>query len=113
MCETCFGPLVIIYDYDAIGNAISREKIASRDRNLWRYRAAPHRGRTAADWYALGIYAAGESPSARGSFGSPGALHKDDSVNHPTFSYKDRVVSVNFDQLYQDLNPPIVKAAGT
>jgi threonine synthase len=38
---------------------------------------------------------------------------KDDSVNHPTFSYKDRVVAVNFDQLYQDLNPPIVKAAGT
>ena len=38
VCETCFGPLEIVYDYDAITNAISREKIASHDKNLWRYR---------------------------------------------------------------------------
>ena len=38
MCETCFGPLEIVYDYDAIKKSISREKIASRDKNLWRYR---------------------------------------------------------------------------
>ena len=38
VCETCFGPLEIVYDYDGIKKSISREKIASRDRNLWRYR---------------------------------------------------------------------------
>jgi threonine synthase len=38
VCETCFGPLEIVYDYAAIGKNISREKIAARDKNLWRYR---------------------------------------------------------------------------
>jgi len=37
VCETCFGPLEIVYDYEAIANAISREKIAGREKN-WRYR---------------------------------------------------------------------------
>ena len=32
------GPLEIVYDYDATANAISREKITGRDKNLWRYR---------------------------------------------------------------------------
>jgi threonine synthase len=31
VCENCFGPLEIVYDYDAIKKSISREKIASRD----------------------------------------------------------------------------------
>ena len=38
VCETCFGPLEIQYDYDAIKKSISREKIAGREPNLWRYR---------------------------------------------------------------------------
>ena len=38
VCESCFGPLEIVYDYDAIADAISREKIASCDKSLWRYR---------------------------------------------------------------------------
>src|ERR1043166_8876656 len=38
VCETCLGPLEIVYDYDGIRNTISREKIAARERNLWRYR---------------------------------------------------------------------------
>lgn len=39
VCETCFGPLEIVYDYDAIANGISHEEIAGRDKDLWRYRA--------------------------------------------------------------------------
>lgn len=38
VCETCFGPLEVVYDYDRIKKSISREKILSRPRNLWRYR---------------------------------------------------------------------------
>jgi threonine synthase len=38
VCETCFGPLEIVYDYECIKRAISREKIAAREKNLWRYR---------------------------------------------------------------------------
>ena len=36
--RNCFGPLEIQYDYAGIKKSISREKIAARERNLWRYR---------------------------------------------------------------------------
>jgi threonine synthase len=94
VCETCFGPLEVMYDYDAVKRNISRDRIAARDRNLWRYRellpidSEPR----------VGLYS-GFTPLVRahrlGEALGVGELYiKDDSVNHPTFSYKDRVVSV-------------------
>jgi threonine synthase len=94
VCETCFGPLEIVYDYDAISKAISREKIASREKNLWRYRELlPIDGEP-----RVGMYS-GFTPLVRAqrlaeALGVKELYIKDDSVNHPTFSYKDRVVSV-------------------
>src|SRR5258708_16319004 len=38
VCEFCFGPLEAAYDYEKIKKDISREKIASRPLNIWRYR---------------------------------------------------------------------------
>ena len=38
VCEYCFGPLEVGYDYDAIMGRMTREAIESRPRNLWRYR---------------------------------------------------------------------------
>ncbi len=38
VCETCFGPLEVTYDYGKIREAVSQAEIASRPRNLWRYR---------------------------------------------------------------------------
>ena len=94
VCEQCFGPLEVVYDYDAIQRALTREVIESRPRNLWRYRellpvtgdpvVGPHSGFTPlvkADRLAAAL-------------GVRELYVKDDSVNHPTFSYKDRVVSV-------------------
>jgi threonine synthase len=94
VCETCFGPLEIQYDYEAVKCSISREKIASRDRNLWRYRELlPIDGEPRAGLYS------GYTPLVRAhrlgaALGVKELYLKDDSVNHPTFSYKDRVVSV-------------------
>lgn len=94
VCDQCFGPLEVAYDYAAIRRALSRETIAARPRNLWRYRellpvvdeprVGPHSGFTPlvrADRLAAAL-------------GVRELYVKDDSVNHPTFSYKDRVVSV-------------------
>ena len=94
VCEQCFGPLEVAYDYAAIARGLSREAIAARPRNLWRYRellpapqdpvVGPHSGFTPlvkADRLAAAL-------------GVKELYVKDDSVNHPTFSYKDRVVSV-------------------
>jgi threonine synthase len=94
VCEVCFGPLEVTYDYDRIRRAVSREKIAARPRNLWRYRELlPIEGEP-----LVGMYS-GFTPLVRAdrlaaAFGVKELYIKDDSVNHPTFSYKDRVVSV-------------------
>jgi threonine synthase len=92
VCE-CLGPLEVIYDYAAIRAAISRELIASRPKSLWRYRELlpveePKTG-----------FNSGFTPLVRAerlakALGVAEVFVKDDSVNHPTFSYKDRVVSV-------------------
>src|ERR1700716_4287628 len=39
VCQTCFGPLDVAYDYDAIRRVISRERIQSGPPSMWRYRA--------------------------------------------------------------------------
>ncbi len=36
-CEWCFGPVEVVYDYEAIKASISREKIAAGPDNIWRY----------------------------------------------------------------------------
>jgi threonine synthase len=82
------------YEYDQIKKNISREKIASRARNLWRYRELlPIDGEPQAGLYS------GFTPLIRAHrlgavLGVKELYIKDDSVSHPTFSYKDRVVSV-------------------
>jgi threonine synthase len=94
VCETCFGPLEVVYDYGAIRRVLTREAIATRPRNIWRYRellpvdAEPR----------VGLHS-GCTPLVRAErlgavLGVKELWVKDDSVNHPTFSYKDRVVSV-------------------
>jgi threonine synthase len=94
VCDTCFGPLEIVYDYDGIKKSISREKIAHRATNLWRYRELlPIDGEP-----QVGLHS-GFTPLIRArrlgdALGVRELYIKDDSVNHPTFSYKDRVVSV-------------------
>ena len=94
VCESCFGPLEVVYDYEQIKSRLTREKIASRPRNLWRYRELlPLAGEPKAGFHS------GFTPLIRAerlgkALGVKELYLKDDSVNHPTFSYKDRVVSV-------------------
>ncbi len=38
ICEECFGPLEVDYDYDAIKQTLTLESIASRPKTMWRYR---------------------------------------------------------------------------
>ena len=93
VCSECLGPLEVTYDYPAIRAAMSRSLIESRPRSLWRYRELlpveePKTG-----------FNSGFTPLVRATrlakeLGVSELYIKDDSVNHPTFSYKDRVVSV-------------------
>ena len=91
-CERCLGPLEPVYDYAAID--LTRQTIESRPKNLWRYRELlPIEGEPRTGFHS------GFTPLVRcdrlARRLGVGALYiKDDSVNHPTLSYKDRVVSV-------------------
>ena len=94
VCPECLGPLEATYDRDAIRRNVSRETIAGRPPSLWRYReflpivGEPRTG-----------LASGFTPLVRAGrlaaeLGVCELYLKDDSVNHPTLSYKDRVVPV-------------------
>ena len=37
VCDFCFGPLEVMYDYESIGNSISRESISNGPLTMWRY----------------------------------------------------------------------------
>ncbi len=93
VCEYCFGPLEVSYDYDAIRGVISREGIAAGPSTIWRY--APL---LPADARAPVNLGAGFTPLVRAErlaaeLGLGELWVKNDTLN-PTGSFKDRVVSV-------------------
>jgi threonine synthase len=94
VCEKCLGPLEPTYDYDLVKRTMTREAIASRAKNIWRYRELlPITGEPQTGFHS------GFTPLVRCTrladrLGVREVYIKDDSVNHPTLSYKDRVVSV-------------------
>jgi threonine synthase len=94
VCEMCFGPLEVSYDYGRIKATISRAAIEKRAHNLWRYRELlPVEGEP-----TIGPHS-GFTPLVRmerlgAELGLKHLYIKDDTVNHPTLSYKDRVVAV-------------------
>ena len=94
VCDQCLGPLEVTYDYGAIAPKLSRDIIERRPKTLWRYRELlPIEGQP-----KTGLHS-GFTPLVRADrlakeLGVRELYIKDDSVNHPTCSYKDRVVSV-------------------
>ncbi len=93
VCEFCFGPLEVFYDYEAVAQVISRDRIASGPPTMWRYAdLLPIDAETAVD---IGT---GYTPLTRASnlgrkLGLNRLYVKNDCQN-PTWSFKDRVVSV-------------------
>ena len=93
VCELCFGPLEVVYDYEAVQRAVSREKIGAGPRTLWRYRdLLPIEDEPIVDTHA------GFTPLIRAEnlgrvLGLRQLYLKNDTVN-PTYSFKDRPVSM-------------------
>jgi threonine synthase len=94
VCEQCFGPLEVVYDYAAIARVLTRDVIAARPRNLWRYRELLPVLRDPVVGPYSGFTPLVKADRLAAALGVEELYVKDDSVNHPTFSYKDRVVSV-------------------
>jgi threonine synthase len=93
VCEMCFGPLEVAYDYDVIGNRVSRESIAAGPKSLWRYKAMlPIEGDRYVDTQA-GFTPLVPASNLGKALGLRNVYVKNDTVN-PTFSFKDRPVSI-------------------
>ena len=93
VCDYCFGPLEVDYDYEALGRHITRESIAAGPQTIWRYAdLLPVQDHEPID---LGT---GWTPLVRADrlaaeLGLGELWIKNDTAN-PTGSFKDRVVSV-------------------
>jgi threonine synthase len=94
VCDKCMGPLEVHFDYDAVARLISRESIEAGPRSIWRYRALlPIEGEPRTGMHS-GFTPLVKADRLAKRLGVRELWVKDDSVNHPTCSYKDRVVSV-------------------
>lgn len=94
VCEFCFGSLEVDYDYPKIGSVISRQKISSGPKSIWRYRELlPIDGEPTVGFHA-GLTPLFKADNLAKALGLKELYIKDDSVCHPTLSFKDRVVAV-------------------
>jgi threonine synthase len=111
VCEWCFGPLEVVYDYEAIRAVVSRESIAAGPLSIWRY--ADLLPAAAEGAVSLG---AGCTPLVRADrlaaeLGLGELWIKNDTLN-PTGSFKDRVVSVALTKA-QELGFKVAACAST
>ena len=94
VCEFCFGSLEVDYDYEAIKKVISHKRIESGPNTLWRYRdLLPIDGEPTVGFYS-GFTPLVKATRLADELGVRELYIKDDSVCHPTLSFKDRVVAV-------------------
>src|SRR6187551_1275159 len=94
VCSQCFGPYEVEYDYEKMRGKVTRESISKGPRSLWRYKdLLPVEGEPKTGHFS------GMTPLKRATrlaeeLGCSELWIKDDSCNYPTYSYKERVVSV-------------------
>jgi threonine synthase len=94
VCEFCFGPLEVDYDYEKIAQVLTREKILSRPANMWRYRELLPLDGPPTVGEQVGYTPFLKADNLAKALGVKELYIKNDAVNHPTLSFKDRVVSV-------------------
>jgi threonine synthase len=94
VCEECFGPVEADYDYERISNDLQKSELSLRPFTMWRYKEfMPVQGEP-----IVGLETGG-TPLLRAEklgqhWGLQNLYIKNDAVNFPTLSFKDRVVSV-------------------
>ncbi|HMK97574.1 MAG TPA: threonine synthase, partial [Acidimicrobiales bacterium] len=93
VCEWCFGPLEVVYDYEAIAASTSREKVAAGPKTIWRYADLLPASPEGAVDLGAGLTPLLRADRLAAELGLSELWLKNDTVN-PTGSFKDRVVSV-------------------
>lgn len=112
VCEFCFGPLEVTYDYEGIKRVLTRETISRRPPNMWRYRELlPIDGEPAVG-FEVGFTPLIRAKNLERALGVSELYIKNDAVNYPTLSFKDRVVSVAISKA-REFNFDVVACAST
>jgi len=100
-CEECWAPLEVVYDYAKLWSDVPRRAIQSRPPTMWRYRELlPLVGEA---WVGkhTGFTPLSPAPRLGKALGARELYLKNDAVNHPTLSFKDRVVAVALSKAHE------------
>jgi threonine synthase len=93
-CEECWAPLEPVYDYGRLWADLRPGDIVSRAPNMWRYRELlPLKGEPGVG-QQTGFTPLVKADRLAQALGVRELYIKNDAVNHPTLSFKDRVVAV-------------------
>src|SRR5258705_1407254 len=94
VCEFDFGPLEVVYDYERIKRSLTREAIQSRPKAMWRYRELLPVVSDPTVGTQVGFTPLVKADRLAKRLGIRELWIKTDTVNYPSLSFKDRVVSV-------------------
>lgn len=94
VCELCFGPLEVVYEYDRIRASLTRKALTERPQTMWRYRELLPIAKEPTVGFQTGFTPLVRADRLAKKLGVAELYIKNDTVNYPTLSFKDRVVSV-------------------
>ena len=94
VCEYCFGPLECNYDYEGIKKVVTKKSIEDGPPSMWLYKDLLPIDEDPKVGFHTGFTPLVRAKNLGKALGVKSLYIKNDSVNHPTFSFKDRVVSV-------------------
>jgi threonine synthase len=94
ICDDCFSPLEVFYDYDAARGSFTRERITARAPNMWRYAELLPLPLNYQPSLPVGFTPLLRAQQLGTRLGGRNLFIKNDAVCLPTLSFKDRVVAV-------------------
>ena len=94
VCEFDFGPLGVVYDYDRIKACLTQAAIQSRSKSMWRFRELLPVAEDPTVGLQVGFTPLVKANRLAKRLGIRELWIKNDTVNYPSLSFKDRVVSV-------------------
>src|SRR6476661_8850654 len=98
ICDDCFSPLEVFYDYEAVRPTFTRERIAQGPASMWRYRDLLPLPVDYQPTVPAGFTPLLEAPGLAQKLGAKSLYLKNDAVCQPSLSFKDRVVAVALSQ---------------
>jgi threonine synthase len=112
VCEFDFGPLEVAYDYERAKTTLTRKTIESRPQTMWRYRELLPVANEPTVGCEVGYTPLIKADRLAAKLGIRELWIKNDTVNYPTLSFKDRVVSVALSRA-RELGFEVVACAST